>query len=227
MTTTRLAPTETASGRARLLHPALALALIAAPVLHVIAGAICPGLKSGTAAQLALVAGHPARWYWYTVVLILGNVLAVPAVIGLMQLGAARMRRVGMVGGVLVTFGFLGAIVDCADQLWTWVIAEHGGDRTRMAALIDRFDNTAGASLPFAITGIALLVGTVLLTVALVRNRAVPTWAAVTFGAAVFVNVVSFSANLFPVVIVSFVLLLAGMGGIGRASLRAAGAPQG
>jgi hypothetical protein len=90
-----------------------------------------------------------------------------------------------------------------------------------MAALLDRFDNATGTSLIFMVTGIGLMVGTVLLTTALVRHPAVPSWSAVLFAAAVFVNVLGFSANSVPAVAVSCLLLLLGMGWIGAASLRA------
>lgn len=201
-------------------HPALSLAMIVTPIVWLAAEAISPALKSSSTDQLAVITAHPTRWYWYTMLLVIGSVAGIPASVGMLQLGAARMRRIGAIGGTLVALGFVGSVIDCANQLWAWQLAESGTNRAQAAALIDRFDNAAGINLMFAITGIGLLIGTVLLSIALVRNDNVPSWAAVVFAVAVVVNVVAFSANSVPGVATSCVLLLAGMGGIGLTTLR-------
>lgn len=197
------------------LHPALGLAMIATPLLWLSAEAVSPALHANWASQLAEIAAHPTRWYWYSVLLVVGSVTGVPASIGLLQLGRARMRRAATVGGVLVALGFVGSVVDCAYQLWPWQLVESGADRHQTAALLDRFDANAGANVLFMVTGIGLLVGTVLLTTALVRHPAVSSWAAFAFGAGVYANVLAFGASSIPGLAASYVLLLAGMGGIG------------
>lgn len=208
----------------RAIHPGLSLAMIAAGLLHAAAGVICPPLRSSASAQLAVVAAHPTRWYWYTMLLVLGSAAAIPAVIGLLRLAAARMPRAGAIGGTLVTLGFLASLVDSADQFWTWQMVAPGADRRQMTALLDRFDNAAGTGLIFQISGICLLIGTVLLTIALVRAPAVPSWATLAFGTAVFVNIAGFAADSIPAVTASLVLLLIGMGAIGVRTLRGAAA---
>jgi hypothetical protein len=202
-------------------HPSLCIAMIITPIVWLAAEAISPALKSNAADQLAVIAAHPTRWYWYTMLLVIGSVTGIPAAVGLLQLGAARMPRIGAIGGTLVALGFVGSVVDCANQLWSWQLAESGRSRAQAAALLDRFDNAAGINLIFAVTGIGLLIGTVLLTTALVRNRTVPSWVAVIFGVAVVVNVVAFSAISVAGVATSCVLLLVGMGGLGFIGLRA------
>lgn len=226
MTTTDAVRADGARRTRITVHPALALAMITAGALHAIGGAISPGLRSSASGQLAVIDAHPTRWYWYTMLLVAGSVLAIPAVIGLLQLGRARMRRVGTIGGALVALGFVGSVIDCANQLWSWQMVQHAANRSQMAALLNHFDNSAGSDAPFAVTGIGLLVGTVLLTVALVRNPAVPTLPAVAFGAAVFVNIVAFAANNVPGVTASFVLLLIGLGWIGLSQLVREGEPR-
>lgn len=207
------------------LHPALSLALIATPIAWLLAEAVSPRLESSASAQLAVIAAHPTRWYWYTILLVLGSVTGVPAAIGLLQIATARMRRIGAIGGTLVALGFVGSIVDSANQLWSWQMALPGADRDQMAALQDRFDNAAGTNLIFAFTGIGLMVGTVLLTIALARSSEVPAWAAITFAVAVFTNVLSLSANSVPAVAASCALLLASMGWIGLTMFRRRSAP--
>lgn len=220
MTSTTAARSATAARLRATVHPALALAMIAAGLLHLLGGLLSPGLRSSTSAQLAVVAAHPTRWYWYTMLIVIGSVVAIPAVIGLLQLGMASMRRVGAVGGSLVALGLVASVVDSANQLWQWQMVQHGADRAQMAALAHRFDNATGSSLPFAVCGIGLLVGTVLLTTALVRNAEVPTVAALAFGVAVFANIGGFAANSVPAVTASFALLLLAFGWIGLTQLR-------
>ncbi len=217
MTENRSTDTGTAPARDGI-HPALSLAMVVTPVVWLAAEAVSPALKSDSMAQLTVIADHPTAWYWYTILLLVGSLTGIPAAIGLMRLGAAGMRRLGTVGGVLVTLGFVGSTVDAAGQLWAWQMVDGGADRHQMAALLDRVDN--GTNLLFAISGIGLMVGTVMLTVALSRNRSVPTWAAVVFGVSVFANVVAFGASSVPAVAASCVLLLAGMGTIGVTTLR-------
>jgi hypothetical protein len=52
-----------------------------------------------------------------------------------------------------------------------------------MAALMDRFEQAPGAVVVFGPGGLAYVVGTVLLTVALLRSHSVAAWVAVAFGA--------------------------------------------
>src|SRR5581483_6811360 len=167
--------------RRRPIHPALAAALIITPLLHVVGGALSPTLKASAGGQLAVIAAHPSRWYWYSFLLVIGSIVAIPACLGLLQLGAAGMRRVGAIGGALVTLGFVGSVMDCAYQLWEWQMVSSGASRQQMTALLDRVDNAAGIQTLFQVCGIGLLVGTVMLTVALVRSASVPSWAAIVF----------------------------------------------
>lgn len=205
------------------IHPWLCTAMIATPLLWLAAEAISPALKAGSAAQLAVIADHPARWYWYTLLLVIGSMTGVPASVGLLHLGRTRMRRTATVGGALVTLGFLGSIIDCADQFWALQMVKAGADRRQMIALLDRFDGAAGTNLLFMVTGIGLLVGTVLLATALARHPRVRPWMALAFGVGVFANVVAFSASSIPALAASYLLLLAGMGGIGVTLLRRPG----
>lgn len=194
--------------------------MLVAPVIMLIAAVVSPPLESSAAAQLAVVTAHPTCWYVYTLLVLIGAVILVAAMVGLLQLSAARMRRIGTLGGVLVTLGALASVVDWANQLWLTQMVRPGADRAQMTALLDRFDNTAATNIPFAVTGIGLLIGTGLLTTALVRNPAVPSWAAIVFGTAIFVNVLALSADNGTVVTIGRILLLAGMGGIGGTQLR-------
>jgi len=66
----------------------------------------------------------------------------------------------------------------------------------------------------FAVGGLSILIGCVLLTVGLVRHRLAPTWAAVGLSLAVVANVAAFSAASNAGVLASWIVLLASMGAL-------------
>ncbi len=72
-----------------------------------------------------------------------------------------------------------------------------------MAAVLDRVDNTFGASIVHTIGRLSVLVGVVLLTIGLIRGRRAPAWAAIGLHVACVVNIVGFGAASNPIVALS------------------------
>jgi hypothetical protein len=194
---------------------AVGTCLIGGPLLTLVSAIVSPAIKSDEAAQVAVIADHPARYYAFTMFTLAGIVLLVPAILGLMHLTRERAPRWGNVGGSLALLGTLIATGDGATQLLVWQMGASGANRGEMAALLHRYDSAAGASLVFTVGGLALLAGTIILSVGLYRARAVPAWAAVGFVAGIVLNVVGFSASSAGILIVSSVILLAALGWIG------------
>ena len=186
----------------------LAVALVSAPLLWVVAELVSPKLHSDAAQQLAAIAGHADRWFGYTALLVLGTILFVPATLALMRLSRAGSPRLTVVGGAALVFGTVIAVGDSMSQLMTWQMVAPGADRSQMAALLDRFDNAGGAQLFFGPGGIAFVIGTVLLTVALIRTRNVPVWASVAFLIGMVGQFMGFVASSIPVILVGNVVLL-------------------
>jgi hypothetical protein len=203
---------STLSDPARFTRTALGASMIGAAVLMLGASLAWPTIKSDDAAQLAVIAQHPARYYLCTMLILGSSMLLVPALIGLMRMGAGRSPRLAHAGGILSLLGALIAVGDSTSQLVIWQMAARGADRAQMAALLHRFDNVAGASLPFAVGGLATVVGIVLLSMALYRSRAVPAWVAAGLVAGIVLNIVGFSSASIPVLIVSSLVLLAALG---------------
>lgn len=189
----------------------LAVALVAAPLLWVAAELVSPALKSDAADQLAAISGHSDRWYAYTALLVLGTIVFVPAVLGLMRLSRAESPRLTVVGGVVLGFGTVIAVGDAMSQFMTWQMVVPAADRGQMAALLDRFDNAGGAQLFFGPGGLAFAVGSVLLTVALVRTRAIPVWASVAFLVGMVGQLAGFIGASIPVITIGNVVLLLGL----------------
>lgn len=195
-------------------HPVpkrLGFAIIATPVLWLAAEAVSPHLEADSSAQLAVIRQHPDAWYAYTVLLVLGTMAFVPALVGLMGL-ARGSQRLATVGGVILGFGTLIALGDAMSQLVVWQMGVGTADPHEMAALLDRFENAGGSGVVFGLGGLSFVVGTVLLTVALIRAGSTPAWASALFAVGIVVQLAGFVANSVPVILISSVILLAGMG---------------
>jgi hypothetical protein len=188
--------------------------LFLAPLFAVASSVIAPPLKSDTREQLATIAAHPDRWYWFTLLLLVGSILLVPALLWIAQLVRTRSSRLAEVGGALAVLGAVVAVGDVMTQFVSWQMVSGHADLTQMAAALDRFDNAAGASLVFAVGGLSILIGCVLLTVGLIRNQLAPAWAAAGLTFAVLANVVAFSASSNVGVLASWIVLLVSMGAL-------------
>jgi hypothetical protein len=198
---------------------AAALSMIAAPAFLVASALVSPQLKGDEGAQLDVIAAHPTRWYWFTVLLLIGSVLLVPALLGIAALLHQRSPRLANVGGGLAVVGSLIAIGDVMTQLVSWQMVASGADHDQMAALLHRFDNAAGVGVVFSVGGLSILIGVILLTVGLIRTRVAPAWAAIGLSLATLLNIVAFSSASAAGVAASWVVLLVAMGYIGRTAL--------
>src|SRR3954454_14966378 len=123
---------------------AAAISMIAAPVFLVASAIVSPQLKSDEGAQIGVIAANPTRWYWFTLLLLIGSILLVPALLGVAALLQERSPRLSNIGGGLPVLGSLVAVGDVMTQFVSWQMAAQGADREQMAALLQRFDNAPG-----------------------------------------------------------------------------------
>jgi len=188
--------------------------LVLAPLLALASSLVAPPIKSDAREQLAVVAAHPNQWYWFTLLLLAGSILFVPALLWIADLVRSRSPRLGEIGGALAVLGAIIAVGDVMTQFVSWQMVKGGADLSQMAAALDRFDNAAGSSIVFTVGGLSILIGCVLLTVGLIRQHLAATWAAVGLSAAVLLNIVGFGASSNAVVAASWVLLLVSMGAL-------------
>jgi hypothetical protein len=189
---------------------AIGLAMILAPIAWLASAIVAPQLESDEGAQLAVVAQHPDRWYWFALLTLVGAMLLVPALMGVIGLLRERAPLAGYVGGSLAVLGVLVAIGDSLEQLVIWQMGAPRADHAQMTALLTRLDDAAGLTLIFTIGALALVVGTVTLAVGLIRARVAPAWAAACLPIAMLVNIVGFAGANRPLVAVSCLILLAG-----------------
>jgi len=191
-----------------------AAALIAAPLLGLVATCAWPPLRAGERAQIAAIAAQPGRWYIFSLFILLSSIMLVPAVLALMRLLGQTRPVWALVAGCLAQFGILVGIGDSATELMFWQMGAPGASLGQMTALATRYDAAPGAALVFMIGGLAALCGTLLLAAGLWRARAVPAWTAIAVAAGTVANIAGLSAASIPVTIASYALLLAAFGRI-------------
>lgn len=191
---------------------AIGWSLVLGPLAYLVSSIASPPLHGTDAASLAEIARHPDRFYVYALLLTIGTMLFVPALVGLMQLLRDGAPWLASLGGGLAGLGILVALGDSMTELMFWQMGSPAADRAQMVALAHRYGTATGSSLIFAIGGIAIILGFVLVGVGLWRARVVPAWAALCVPAGVIVNIVGFSAHSVPILVASSIVLLAGFG---------------
>jgi len=200
----------------------MALAMLLTSLTGVVAAFAVPELQSTRSAELAAITAHPDRFYVYALFLLASSYLLVPAFFGVMALLRDRAPRWTFVAGALAQAGLLIAIGDAATELMYWQMGAPGANRAQMVALAERYEGAAGSSLVYTVGGLASLIGIALLSAGVWRTRVAPRWAAVALVAGGVGNVVGFSVASQPVLIASYLVLLAGFTPMG---LRLLGAP--
>jgi hypothetical protein len=166
-----------------------------------------PGLQTSSTDQLEAIAAHPGRFQAYALAILVSSYLLVPAFLALMQLVRQRSPRWSYVAGGPALVGMLVAIGDAATELMYGKMGSAGDDLTTMAALSDRYES--GTAFVYAVGGLAFLLGTGLMGVALWRTRVVRRWVAVGLPASAVLNIGGFAAASQPVLVLSYVVMLA------------------
>jgi Domain of unknown function (DUF4386) len=196
------------------------VSLVLSPVFLLAAFVVVPTMASDTRAMLAAIAQHPTQWYLFGLFLLVSYVLLAPAVLGLMHLLRDRAAAWSGIGGSLALLGTISAVTDTRLVFVTWQMAAPEADRDQMVALLTRLEASAGATLPFILGTLGLVIGTVLLAIGLYRARTVPTWVAAALGAGIVANLAAFIAGSRPGLIASSAILVLAYGYVGLVFLR-------
>jgi len=184
-----------------------AASLVLAPAAGIVAAVAVPGLQTSSTDQLEAIAAHPGRFQAYALAILVSSYLLVPEFLALMQLVRQRSPRWSYVAGGPALVGMLVAIGDAATELMYGKMGSAGDDLTTMAALSDRYES--GTAFVYAVGGLAFLLGTGLMGVALWRTRVVRRWVAVGLPASAVLNIGGFAAASQPVLVLSYVVMLA------------------
>jgi hypothetical protein len=187
--------------------------LIAAPVLLLLSGLVLPQLRGPDGTELSVSASHPGRYYAYVLLGLAGTVLLAPAVYGIARRTRLRRARLGAIGGSLALIGVALSLADWGGEL---VKVEMGALSTTyhdaMVALLDRFDSSARIAVPLQVSGIAFLLGMILLAIGLFRGRTAPGGVCIALIAGTLGNIAGFAAGSLVILDLGNAALLLGMG---------------
>jgi hypothetical protein len=188
---------------------AVAASMVLAPLLSLGSAFFASAsLKSTGEAQVSAIAAHPSQFYLYAILQLIGAYLFIPAFVGVMvMLRGSRPRWADLAGGGLL-LGLLIAIGDSASELVYWQMGVPGANVAQMGALVDRYENAAGSSLPYAIGGIVIIVTSITLGVGLARSRTIPVWAAILIPVGMVANIAGYASGSQAVLIASWAVLL-------------------
>jgi hypothetical protein len=170
--------------------------LIAAPLLGLLSGLVLPQLRGPDGTELSVSASHPGQYYAYVLLGLASSVAFLPAVYGIARRTHLRCARLGAIGGGLALIGAALSLADWGGEL---VKVEMGALNTThhdaMVALLDRFDSSARIAAPLQISGIAFLLGMILLAIGLFRGRTAPGWVCIGLIAGTLGNLAGFATG--------------------------------
>lgn len=194
------------------------LCMIGAPVLFLLGSIIAPGFDTDEAGIVSLVTGDPDAWLISMLAVLAGWALLLGAVLGLMHMLRERGAAEGHVGGAFAIVGILGAVANGAVGLVVWQMAT--GDPAQMTALLERLTGSAGSYVPLFLLQFGVTIGVVVLSWALFRLHFAPAWMAAAIGAGGILFAVATIVASQELYIAASVVLLAGLGALGRVVLR-------
>lgn len=199
--------------------PMAAVTLFAAPVLLLASALVQPRLESDERAQVQEILTHHDRYFLFTVLILVGTMLLVPAFHTLGR-ACSRPSTATRLGSALAVFGALVGTGDAMTQFVFLQMAAPGRDLDQMASVIQDFDSANGPAQIFALGGLALIVGGTALAVGLHRDGLTPRWVSTLVALGIAANMVGFIVQSAPVLVASSALLVVGMGRLGLDLLR-------
>lgn len=191
--------------------------MILAPALILVVEITHPEEDSDEAQLLAEISANTGRQYWAHVVALIALALFLPVILGLMHMLKARRPAIGHVGAGIALFGVVSLAAVVGTEVVVWQAAKAPeADTAAMAALLGRL-NESGGTLLFYLFALAFPLGLLVLGIGLYRARAAAAWEAALVAVPVAVGLVSEIAYGPRIIsIVTTILLLLGLGSIGR-----------
>jgi hypothetical protein len=184
------------------------LALLAAPILVIIATLAQPTLSGDAAEQVAALTEHRGAMITGMALGLIAVVLLIAGIIWLALTLAPSAPRLAMIGGVLGVFGLLVVLFENSVAAASPAIVG-GLDRIQATFVLNRIHSAAAISAiePLALAGD---IGIALLGIAVVKAGA-PRWAAAAIAIGALGEGAGFATGTKALVIISFALLFAGL----------------
>jgi hypothetical protein len=186
-----------------------AVALLAAPIVVIVATLIQPTLSDDPAKQVSALTDQRGAMIAGLALRSIAVVLLIAGIVWFALALAPRAPRLAMAGGVLGVLGSL--VVLFGNGVSAAAPAIVGGlGQVQATAVLDHLHSNAALS---ALEPLALLgdIGVALLGIAAVRAGGVPRWAAAAIVVGALGEGAGFATSSKPLVIISFALLFAGL----------------
>jgi hypothetical protein len=186
-----------------------AVALLAAPIVVIVATLIQPTLSDDPAKQVSALTDQRGAMIAGLALRSIAVVLLIAGIVWFALALAPRAPRLAMAGGVLGVLGSL--VVLFGNGVAAAAPAIVGGlGQVQATAVLDHLHSNAALS---ALEPLALLgdIGVALLGIAAVRAGGVPRWAAAAIVIGALGEGAGFATSSKPLVIISFALLFAGL----------------
>lgn len=182
-----------------------AISLLVTPVLLLLGVLVGPDTGDDAAKQLVEIADNEAGYVIGGLLFLIAPLVFVPGMMGVIRLMRRGGVTLGQVGAALIMFGALITISFYGYGLVEYYAAtEKGLDPAQMAKLFDAAEESSLAIPIFIAFIFGLTLGSILLAVALWRNRVVPVWSPI---ALVLSSVVGFFGESIVMSAIGFVLL--------------------
>ncbi|MGH3066768.1 MAG: hypothetical protein ACRDOF_10785 [Gaiellaceae bacterium] len=152
-------------------------AMIAAPLVFVLAELLHARFQTDPAKQLDAIAANTGRWYAAHMLVLAALVLALPAFVGVLHLLEAHRPRLASVGLVAIAPGAFTLTALVGMELVAWQMAQPARDRTEMIALWENTAENTGIA-PLILGALLFPIAWLLVGVGLYVTRAVPRWSA-------------------------------------------------
>jgi hypothetical protein len=198
---------------------ATGLALIAAPVLFLIAAVVSPDTDhKNKVEELNSIAAHKGTYLLSGLLWLVAGLILMLAAIGLIKLfRGPRGVTAGQFAGVLLVLGGAVTIGWYAFGVVEYeMVNQKGLDRPALAQFLHKADSTASILPLIILFALGLVVGLILLGIAAWRTQIVPRWVAVLL---VIEGPFAFFSDGRVGSIVSFAVMLVTFGAIGRRAL--------
>ena len=184
-----------------------AVALLAAPIIVIVATLAQPTLSDDAASQVAALDGHRGAMITGMALSSIAVVLLIAGIIWFALALAPRAPRLAMAGGVLGVFGLLAVLFENGVAAAFPAIAG-GLDRIQAAYVLDRIHSGAITTLgPLSIIGD---IGLALLGLAAVKAGA-PRWAGAAIAIGALAAGAGFATGTKALVIIAFAVLFLGL----------------
>lgn len=193
-------------------------AMLAAPILLLIASLIHPPHAGSAESWLHAAESGPTRFYLAHLLFLGAAALLVPATLGLGRLAHPTQTTLTALGVGITLLGILGIGALVGSDFVVWKMADPSAEKSQMLSLLERVTTSPGFVAPlYALAG-GIATGPAVLALALHREGQIPSWATLMIAAGAPAFLLGIPTR--PIPIAAAVCMLTGLAATARATFR-------